>query len=162
MSTHVFFNHMLHASGIDHITLTVKDLKRSEPFYDTLMLHLGLKKEFSEYGFAGWTNKNFHFYISEAEAPYKNDAYSKYRAGLNHISFKSESREDVDSLYEFLQKHEIKIVHAPKYLKQYGHGEYFVAMEDPDGIKVEFGYWFNDTDKEVQRPIVREYSSVLA
>ncbi len=131
---------MAHALGIDHITLTVSDISRSEPFYTKLLDYLGLKKQFSEYGFAGWKNSTFHFYISEAEIPYKTEAFNRFRTGLNHLSFRAETKEDVDELREYVIKQKYPILQEPKILKQFGYGVYYFAFADPDGIKLEFSF----------------------
>lgn len=136
----IFFSRMIHAVGIDHVSLTVNDLKRSEVFYQKIMNFLGVKKQFSEYGFAGWRNSRFNLYLAEAEATLKNESFNRFRVGLNHVAFQAESKKDVDCMYEFLQKNGFKILHAPKILTQTNFSVYHVAFEDPDGIKIEFGY----------------------
>jgi len=139
---------MLQAQGIDHITITVTNLQVSEPFYDKLMRCLGMRKVFSEYNYVGWRNSHFQFYISEAGAVYKTEKFVRNRVGLNHFSFQASSCQDVDTLFHHLKKEKIKIIISPMILRQYGNVLYYMAFEDPDGMKLEFGFPVRNESKK--------------
>jgi catechol 2,3-dioxygenase-like lactoylglutathione lyase family enzyme len=142
---------MLRVVGFDHITITVSNLRVSEAFYGRVMKFFHIRKVLCEYGFVGWANEHFKFYLSEAEVPYRSEKFTKQRPGLNHFSFRAEEKEDIDRFHVFLKKQKIEVAVGPMILKQLGKGMYYIGFYDPDGIKVEFGYPFDLVKKAKKR-----------
>lgn len=150
---------MLQIFGIDHITLTVSDIERSERFYHKIFTYLGMKKQFSQYGFVCWKNKYLHFYLSEADIHLKKEKYNRYRVGLNHLSLSTDSRSAVDSVYQFLKRNKVKVVHAPQILKLPSHTIYYLTFEDPDGMRIEVGCFDGVSLKDLSHAKIRSKRS---
>jgi catechol 2,3-dioxygenase-like lactoylglutathione lyase family enzyme len=65
--------------------------------------------------------------------------FDQRRIGLHHICFRARSREDVDSIHEFLRTRAVKIVRAPAD-GSWAPGYYSLLFEDPDGIRLEVNF----------------------
>jgi catechol 2,3-dioxygenase-like lactoylglutathione lyase family enzyme len=68
----------------------------------------------------------------------RNHVHRRYAPGLHHLSWRADSREDVDRLHALLLEHGIKVLDPPAYYPQYSGNYYAVFFEDPDGMKLEF------------------------
>lgn len=134
---------------IDHIAVTVKDLKVAEPFYDKLMPVLGFslankckgsvpehEMEVIEY-----CHPLLLFSIGSPRQSFKNDAIHRRKPGaLHHLAFKAKSREEVDQLYPQIKETGATIVDPPKFYPQHGESYYALFFKDPEGIKYEIVY----------------------
>lgn len=120
--------------GIDHLSISVSDFKKSKIFYGKLFHFLGFKV-LDEYKNAiGWTNGKTRFWIMSANRKVKKRKYRMGDVGYHHYAFELRNRKDVDELYSFLQKLDAIIVDPPdEYYKDY----YAVFFLDPDGLKLE-------------------------
>lgn len=58
---------MLKVKGIDHLSISVSDFKKSEKFYDGLLKFLGFKVLDEYKDSKGWTNKKTRVWINEAD-----------------------------------------------------------------------------------------------
>lgn len=122
--------------GIDHVYLTVTDLKKSEEFYDKLMPILGFKKSHNPIGgdpHVHYYCRHYGFSLRPARTQSKHDSYSP---GLHHFCFRVESVEDINELYTKM-KHAGLLVSDPKFFPEYQPDYYAVFFEDPDGIRLE-------------------------
>ena len=63
--------------GIDHLVLSVGDLKHSREFYDKVLGFLCFKLKHDGGGFAGWSNGKTLFWIAQADAPGRKHKYRK-------------------------------------------------------------------------------------
>ena len=73
-------------------------------------------------------------------SPENRDAvFDQRRIGLHHICFRARSREDVDSIYEFLRTRSVKIVRPPSE-GSWAPGYYSLLFEDPEGIRLEVNF----------------------
>ncbi|MFZ0658169.1 MAG: VOC family protein [Candidatus Binataceae bacterium] len=125
-------------AGIAHITLTVANFEACEAFYDRVMRHLGMRRYMNAppYG-VGWTTGEFMFVIGKA-AP-DSDRFSQARVGLHHLSFRAQSRAEVDAFDAMLREIGAKIT-SPAGTGPFWPGYYSVVCEDPDGTRIEMNY----------------------
>ncbi len=127
---------MASINGIAHIQLTVTDMTRSVPFYETLLHSMELvtlvKSPQMFYCIGGRTGVA----ISPVDPALANDVYNQRRVGLHHVCFRARSREDVDAIYQVALGLKAKIVHPPQE-DGFAPGYYSVLFEDPDGIRIE-------------------------
>ncbi len=117
--------------GIDHISIRVRDYKKSKDFYGKLFGFLGFEISDEYPNTIGWTNGRTRYWIAPAEGR-KTQRIGD--VGLHHYAFELRSRRDVDALQGFLEGHGVRIVDpAAEYYEDY----YAVFFLDPDGIKLE-------------------------
>jgi len=117
--------------GIDHISIRVKDYKKSKAFYGRLFEFLGFEISDEYPSTIGWTNGKTRYWIAPAEG---RKAYRIGDVGLHHYAFELRNRKDVDALQAWLEEEGAKIVDpAGEYYEDY----YAVFFLDPDGIKLE-------------------------
>lgn len=131
---------------IDHIDITVENLKRAEEFYDKLLPILGFDisaKEYSEvpeheYKIVEYHNKNMSIGFVNRREAYKNEKLSRRKAGaLHHLAFRADSKEEVDLLYCKIKDLPAVIVHPPKYYPEYCSDYYAFFFKDSEGIEYE-------------------------
>ena len=121
--------------GVDHLSISVRDFKKSKKFYDGLLKFLGFKVFLKGKNYIGWSNKKTRLIIMPVLAKYKKLKHEKGMVGFHHYAFELSSRRDVDELYKFLRKNKVKILDpAAEY---YGGPFYAVFFADPDGLKLE-------------------------
>lgn len=121
-------------AGIDHLSISVSDLKKSRGFYDYVLKFLGFKL-LDEYEEAvGWTNGKTRLWIMQADAEGRKHRHRFHDVGFHHYAFQLERRADVDALERHLKKKNIEIADpAAEYYDDY----YAVFFLDPDGMKFE-------------------------
>ena len=122
---------MTRVVGIDHLVIRVKDFERSKRFYDTVLGFLGFKRKYNFDKTAGWSNGKTLYWIGEADAEGKKHPHRIGNIGFHHYAFELGKRQDVDDLYEVLQKHDVTVVDPP------AEGYYAVFFLDPDGLRLE-------------------------
>jgi catechol 2,3-dioxygenase-like lactoylglutathione lyase family enzyme len=126
-------------NGIAHIQLTVSNMERSIPFYEKLLLSLGMvmlvKSPVFLYCIGGRTGVA----ISPPDPAFKDDAYNQRRVGLHHVCFRARSREDVDAIHQVAVEIGARIIRAPRE-DGWAPGYYSVLFEDPDGIRLEANF----------------------
>src|SRR5438874_8744964 len=93
---------------IDHIQITVKDLKIAEPFYDKLLPILGFdinrkgkgRVEKHEFDVIEYPHPLLIFGINSPRETFTDETVHRRKPGaLHHLAFKAESREEVDKDY---------------------------------------------------------------
>jgi catechol 2,3-dioxygenase-like lactoylglutathione lyase family enzyme len=132
---------------IDHIEITVKDMRVAVPFYDRLLPLLGFDtnrkvrvtmaehdKEVVQY-----EHPLLGFAITSPRSGFANETVHRRRPGaLHHLAFRADSRADVDRLHSELTKIGATIVSSPREYPEYTPpGYYAFFFKDPDGIKYE-------------------------
>ena len=131
---------------IDHIQITVKDMKVAENFYDRFLPILGfdiknkVEAFIEEHDFhvIEYTHELLAFAITSPRQAYKNDMVNRRKPGsLHHLAFKAESREEVDESYQELMKIGANIVSKPQLHPEYGENYYAVYFKDMENIKYE-------------------------
>ena len=130
---------MASINGIAHVQLTVSDMERSIPFYETLLHALEMvtliKSPEYFYCIGGRTGVA----ISPAAAAHAGEPYTQDRCGLHHFCFRARSRADVDAIYQVALSLEAKIIRTPQE-DHWAPGYYSVLFEDPDGIRIEANF----------------------
>ncbi len=131
---------------IDHIQITVKDLKIAEAFYDKFLPLLGfdIRKKVSafieEHDFyvVEYTHPLLAFAITSPRKAFKGETIHRRKPGaLHHLAFKSESRNEVDRLFVELKAIGAQIVKTPSLYPEYGPDYYALFFKDLEGIKYE-------------------------
>jgi len=134
---------------IDHIQITVKDLKEAEPFYYKFLPILGFDINRKSSGFVAEHEfrvvEYFHplliFAINSPREAFKEDTIHRRKPrALHHLAFKAASRAEVDKLYLQIKKIGASIVEEPKSFPQHGEHYYAFFFKDPEGIKYEIVY----------------------
>ena len=138
---------------IDHIQITVRDMKAAEPFYDMLMPILGydLKNKISavieehDLYVVEYLHPERDFGICSPRSAFRDDPVHRRKPGaMHHLAFRAGSRAEVDRLYAEISAIGADIVHAPRIFPEHGPDYYALFFKDPDGIKYEVVYNFPD------------------
>lgn len=117
--------------GLNHIIMTIKDVKISEAFYGDL---LGFEVKTIADGFFFMTGSVAIFFFP-SNHPLPDDRFNEFRIGLDHLSFTAPSEAALQSLAEHLQAEGVNT----KGVETYHTGNRYVAFRDPDNIQLE--YW---------------------
>lgn len=140
---------------IDHIQITVKDIKQAEKFYDKLMPILGfdLAKKVSatiqghDLYVVEYLHENMDFGICSPRTVFMNDIVHRRKPGaFHHFAFRATSKQEVDELYQRIRDIGANIVHPPQIFPEHGPNYYATFFKDLDGIKYEIVY---NSDKGV-------------
>lgn len=95
---------------INHVDITVSNLDRSLLFYAAILEFLGYETPGSERVFKkGGTE----IALEQAKSEGASKAHDRYAAGLHHLAFTAESRDEVDRLYELLKEMDAHILDPP-------------------------------------------------
>lgn len=123
--------------GIDHIYITVSNLKASEMFYDNIFLEiLGFKKNqftLSADPHIQYYNRFFGYVLRPAKT---NETFNKYTPGLHHICLRVDKIDDVKECAEKIKKTGLKISEPQNY-PEYASDYWATYFNDPDGIQLE-------------------------
>lgn len=137
---------MLMKPIIDHIQITVKDMKVAEDFYDKFLPVLGFDInnkvsafiEKHDFHVIEYTHELLAFAITSPRQAFRNDSVNRRKPGaLHHLAFKADSRAEVDNAYVELQKIGAIIVSEPQIHPEYSENYYAVYFKDPENIKYE-------------------------
>lgn len=130
-------------SKLGHIYLYVSDLDITFKFYKELLEMLNYKQEHkADWGFE-FSQGDTSIWFEQSPENFRKEGYHRKRVGLNHIAFRVESKEDVDTFHkDFLKANNIETLYeTPKSFPDYGEKYYAVFFEDPDRIKLEVAYY---------------------
>jgi len=130
---------MVEVNGIAHVQLTVRDMERSIPFYETLLHGLGLKTLMRSPRYFYCIGARTGVAIAPADPALGNEPYHQRKVGLHHLCFRARSREDVDEIHALALRIGARIVHPPQE-DGFAPGYYSVLFEDPDGIRIEANF----------------------
>jgi catechol 2,3-dioxygenase-like lactoylglutathione lyase family enzyme len=134
---------------VDHIQITVKDLKKAEAFYDKLMPLLGFdlskkskgRVEANDFDVIEYVHPNITLGINSPREKFKDDEVHRRKPGsLHHLAFRATSCKEIDELFPKIQAIGANIVEPPKYYPQHGEKYYALFFKDRDGIKLEVCY----------------------
>ena len=134
---------------IDHIQITVKDMKIAEPFYDKFLSVLGFDINLKSCGTVAEHEfdvvEYFHplltFGINSPREAFKENTIHRRKPGaLHHLAFKAESCAEVDELYLQIKEVGTNIVEEPRFYPQHGESYYALFFKDLEGIKYEIVY----------------------
>lgn len=131
---------------IDHIQITVKNLKVAESFYDKFLPIIGfdIKNKVTafieehDFHVIEYTHDLLAFAITSPREEFKVDSINRRKPGaLHHLAFKADSRTDVDKAYRALLKIGANIVSEPQIHPEYSENYYAVYFKDKENIKYE-------------------------
>ena len=122
--------------GLAHINLTVSDFGASLPFYKELFARLGLKEMINADGYYYCVGRRVAIGIQKCAPEHQGIPSDQGRCGLHHFCLSMESREDVDSLADFVRGLGATIIREPGE-NNWAPGMYSMLFEDPDGIRIE-------------------------
>jgi catechol 2,3-dioxygenase-like lactoylglutathione lyase family enzyme len=131
---------------IDHIQITVKDMKTAVPFYDKFLPLLGfdirrkVTAVIEEHDFCvvEYAHPLLAFAISSPRSAFLSNVVHRRTPGsLHHLAFKAGSRAEVDRLYSELKAIGAAIVSEPRIYPEYGQDYYALFFKDLEGIKYE-------------------------
>ena len=126
-------------NGIAHVMLTVSDFDACLPFYEELLVFLGLRPVINADGMLYCVGGRTAVGIVKAKDRHRDERFAQTRVGLHHVCFRARERADVDAVHELLVKRGAKIVHPPED-GSWAPGYYSVLFEDPDGIRLEVNH----------------------
>lgn len=116
------------ATGLNHITLRVNDIKRAEAFYSDI-LGFTLEKKMGQ-SMAVYRIGTDSLVIVEAETAYDNTS-KDYR--VDHFGFTVSQPEQIDEIAAYMRENDVSIVTGPANRK---NGR-FLFITDPDGNLIE-------------------------
>ena len=131
---------------IDHIQITVRDIKAAEAFYDKLMSVLGFdisrkgkgRVEKHDFDVVEYVHPLLTLGINSPREKFKDEIIHRRKPGsLHHLAFKASSREEVDSMFLLIKEIGAVIVEEPKFFPQHGEKYYATFFKDLEGIKYE-------------------------
>ena len=122
--------------GLDHLYLTVADMARSAPFYDTVFGLLDFRK--MDAAIAGdphchYFNRVMQISIRPAKTA---TAHDPYAPGLHHICLQVADKAALDRFHALAIANGIAAT-APAPYPQYADDYYATFFEDPDGLRFE-------------------------
>jgi catechol 2,3-dioxygenase-like lactoylglutathione lyase family enzyme len=123
-------------TALDHLYVAVRDLARSEAFYDPVMRLLGFRK--GTFPIAG--ERHLHYFnrvLQYSLRPARTDAaHDPYRPGLHHVCFRVATRDAVDAAARGLRALGVA-VEVPRLYPEYAPDYYALFFTDPDEIRLE-------------------------
>jgi glyoxylase I family protein len=128
---------MVDVTGIDHLYISVSDLKVSEVFYDRVMIEtLGFRK--NRFNLGGdphiqYFNRHFGFVLRPSRASAKADPYA---TGLHHFCLRVDSIADVHAVANQLRALGVDAT-EPRLYPEYASDYCATFFEDPNGIRLE-------------------------
>lgn len=126
-------------SKLSHIEINVLNYAKAIRFYDLVLLPIGIKRVNCTKDFTAYSDGQTKIILSQTERKYIEAGFHRKRAGLNHLAFYAESKEDVDQYYrDVLLANNIEVLYEGR---PEGNNEYYaVLFEDPDRLKLEYVY----------------------
>ncbi len=132
---------------VDHIEITVRDMRIAVPFYDRLLPLLGFDLtrrseaiiEQHEKHVVSYEHPCLGFTITSPLRTFAGETVNRRKPGsLHHLAFRASSRAEVDRLHHELKAIGAEIVSPPQEYPEYTPaGYYALFFKDPDGIKYE-------------------------
>jgi len=122
--------------GLNHVAITVRDMKISGLWYQTLF---GADPILDEHTAAGFRHLVWLldgatvFGVHQHERPAPDERFSEFRVGLDHVGFGCANRAELETWMARLN--ELGVQHGGIVDAPYGSG---LSFRDPDGIALEF------------------------
>ena len=118
---------------IDHLGLGVPDVEAAKAYYDELLPMLGFRPCFGN-GYCPTDGQGSQLFLYAAT---ENEAFSRFRPGLQHIAFLVSTRAEVGAVHEWVRGRRDEVLHAPRLFPQFGEHYYATYFLDPHGFKLE-------------------------
>ncbi|MGZ9584441.1 VOC family protein [Paenibacillus marinisediminis] len=122
---------------LHHVEINVSDLQCTTEFWGWLLSELGYTSYQQWPQGVSWKYGSTYIVFVQTESEYLDIPYHRKRAGLNHLAFQVESKEQVDTIAKKLEARGVTLLYQDRYPHAGGEGHYAVFFEDPDRIKVE-------------------------
>jgi len=124
---------------IGHIILNVKNFVESELFYDSLLQALGFEIDHFDSGEWGKI-KSYKQGEHNLWIRYDTQKDSKEfvrDVGLDHLAIEVKNENEVDEIFEIINKLNVLITREPKKYPEYSETYYAFFFRDPNGIPLE-------------------------
>ncbi|WP_135826301.1 VOC family protein [Halorussus ruber] len=122
------------AGQLHHVELYASDLGASVEFWDWLLGELGYDEKNDWDGGRSWIRGPTYVVLVQADET--DHPFDRRAAGLNHLAFHAESREQVDLLTETVrERDDSSLLFEDRH--PFAGGYYALYCEDPEGVKVE-------------------------
>jgi catechol 2,3-dioxygenase-like lactoylglutathione lyase family enzyme len=132
--------------GLDHVYLSVRDMDRSERFYDGVMRALGFRK--GDRAIAG--ERHAHYFNPQLQLSLRPArsavAHDPYAPGLHHLCLQLPTPADVDAAALALRGLGVSATDPRRY-PEYHPDYYATFFEDPDGLRLELVCRTGDRDE---------------
>lgn len=125
---------------LHHIEIYVSDLKESQNFWTAILKLIGyVESDNWDDGFTLKKGEDAYLTFVQRMDKYVNYNYHRCAPGLNHLAFKVNGTNVVDSIREYCLDNSIVCLYEDRYPFANGGKDYYALfVEDPDRIKVEF------------------------
>jgi len=125
-----------------HVQINVHDAAVSLPFYKDLLGRLEYRVVHDEPRVCGFSNGTTDLWFIATDAAHARHGFHRKRAGINHLAFRVDRREEVDRFRdEFLVPRRMAPLYGtPREFPEYARGYYAVFFEDPDRLKLEVAH----------------------
>lgn len=117
---------------INHLSIGVRDIKRTKAFYDAVLAPLGYSCLSSGDASLGYGDKAVVLWISTTDSPVPADP----KSGL-HICFDAPTRASVDAFHKAALKAKGQDNGKPGLRPDYDANYYAAFVVDPDGYRIE-------------------------
>lgn len=119
------------SNPIDHITIMIGNVKKTEKFYSKIF---GKPVHRDNYSVA-WKFGDTKLFFGLPFKKLANNTFNRNRIGLNHLAWRARTLDDLRKRKDSLDKAGIK--NSGIIRDKYKHREY-IWFNDPDGIRQEF------------------------
>lgn len=124
---------------LHHLDLNVRDLARSEAFYQGLLGRFGLRELQRSEHWVSLGGDACYITLVQTREPFLYHGFHRKRIGVNHLAFPAPSREAVDELHTWLLERRFPILYGgPMEMGTPEDPNYAVYFEDPDRLKLEY------------------------
>jgi catechol 2,3-dioxygenase-like lactoylglutathione lyase family enzyme len=131
---------MVEINGVAHVIFRVNRIAECIAFYDQLMPFLGLHPvQPRSDGFVYYVGGRTALALRRADPKHADATFAETAPGIDHLCFRARRREDVDTVYSFLQEIGADIVRAPEE-GPWAPGYYSLSFRDPEGIRLELNH----------------------
>ena len=124
---------------IEHVALWVKDLEKMKSFYEQYFhakageKYINPKKQFESYFLSFDSGSRLELMHMPSVPDSKDDVYKQFK-GFIHFAVSTGTKEQVDSLTQWLKNDGFEILDGPRTT---GDGYYESVVLDPEGNRVE-------------------------
>jgi catechol 2,3-dioxygenase-like lactoylglutathione lyase family enzyme len=132
---------------IDHVEITVRDIRVAAPFYDRLLPLLGFDPrnrttavmEANDKEVVSYEHARLALAITSPRRAFKGETIHRRKPGsMHHLAFRVPTRAEVDRLHFEIAKIGATIVDPPREYPEYTPPDYYAFFfKDPEGIKYE-------------------------